>query len=92
MQIFGFGQIHQAHNVRPTQRFEAAQETKAAASQFGPDQVEFSSAAREASASAESAPVRESRIASIRAEIAAGTYDTDEKLELALSRMFGDLS
>jgi len=90
MQIFGFGQIHQAHAVRPTQRFEAAQETKAL-SQFGPDQVEFSSAAQEASVSAEASPVREGKIASIRAEIAAGTYDTDEKLELALMRMFGDL-
>jgi len=32
---------------------------------------------------------REERLERIRAEIAAGTYDTDEKLDIAIERMIG---
>ncbi|HAN99282.1 MAG TPA: hypothetical protein DCQ98_18465 [Planctomycetaceae bacterium] len=94
MQIFGFGQIHQAHSIKPTQRFESAHETRGAgetSSAYGPDRLEISSEARQALAAGNSAPVRADRIAEIRSQIAAGTYETPEKLELALERMFGDL-
>jgi len=92
MQIFGFNQIHQAHAVKPTQRFEAAIEPKAAAgSQYGPDKLEISSEAQQALATGGASPVRADRIAEIRSQIAAGTYETPDKLEFALSRMLGDL-
>lgn len=37
---------------------------------------------------AKPASLREARLAQIKADIDAGNYDTNEKLELALSRMF----
>ena len=36
--------------------------------------------------------VREELVARVRSEIRAGTYDTDEKFEIALSRMLSGLS
>ncbi len=52
------------------------------------DEVEISAAGKmmESIANTE---VRAERLAQIKAEIDAGTYETDEKLEAALSRMLG---
>jgi hypothetical protein len=41
--------------------------------------------------SPQAAAVRAELVARIRREIAAGTYDTPEKLEIALARLFGRL-
>ena len=35
--------------------------------------------------------VRQARVDRIRAEIAAGTYETDEKLEIALGRLLDEI-
>jgi negative regulator of flagellin synthesis FlgM len=35
--------------------------------------------------------VRQDRVNEIRAQIKAGTYDTDEKLDLALSRLLDEI-
>lgn len=89
MQIYGFNQIHQAHALKPTQRFEEVKESAGERpSQYGPDEVEISPEAQQALATRESTPVRADKIANIRAQIANGTYETPEKLEAALSRMF----
>ena len=53
--------------------------------------MEFSQEAQEASQTAKTGEIRANRIADIRAQIQAGTYETPEKLELALERMLGDL-
>jgi hypothetical protein len=37
------------------------------------------------------APIRHDLVERVRREIAAGTYDTDEKLEIALLRLFEGL-
>jgi negative regulator of flagellin synthesis FlgM len=36
--------------------------------------------------------IRADRVAEIRAEIAAGVYDTDEKLDIALGRLLDEMS
>ena len=41
--------------------------------------------------SAADAPIRAGLVARIRREIAAGTYDTEEKWEIALDRLFDEL-
>ena len=51
------------------------------------DAVELSEVAREQMAPPESPPIREALVERVRAEIAAGTYLTDEKLNAAVSRM-----
>lgn len=52
------------------------------------DEVEISSVGKRLDEASRMPGVREQRLAQIKAAIEAGTYDTPEKLELALNRMF----
>ena len=91
MQISGYSQLHQAHSVRPTQKFEQAAAARPTQQNFGPDELDISQEAQAASQTSSTSDVRADRIADIRAQIQAGTYETPEKLELALEKMLGDL-
>ena len=53
------------------------------------DQLEISAEAQMMSTSA-SSEIRADRVADLRAQIAGGQYDTAEKLEVAVSRMFDE--
>ena len=80
--------IHAA--MQPTTRGEtsAGEETRSPGEHFGhTDAVELSSAAREQLARDESAPIRARLVERVRAEIAADTYLTDDKVEAAVNRM-----
>ena len=55
------------------------------------DELEISSAGKMLDRLSESPEVRAERLAQIKEAIENGTYDTDEKLEAALSRMFDSL-
>lgn len=63
----------------------------AAAANRPADSVELSQAARYLSQLSENAPVREDLVARIRAQIANGTYETDDKINAALDAMTDDL-
>ena len=52
------------------------------------DRIEVSTAARMMEKLSQSSDVRQERLAQIKAAIERGDYDTDEKLEAALSRLF----
>ncbi len=56
------------------------------------DQVDISPEAEMVSRVHEMPDVRADRIDAIRQEISAGTYDTDEKMDIALGRMFDELA
>lgn len=51
------------------------------------DQVELSETAREQIGRPESAPIRTKLVEQVRAQIAAGTYLTDDKLDAAVNRL-----
>ena len=55
------------------------------------DEVEFSAAAQMLEKLSQDPQVRAARLAEIQAQIAAGTYETPEKLEAAVARMLADL-
>lgn len=57
----------------------------------GEDQVELSAAARIAGSQNQPADIREDLVARIRSEIAAGTYETSDKLDATVSRLSRDL-
>lgn len=57
----------------------------------GSDQAEFSVAARLLSRLDELPDVRGDLVARVKAEIEAGTYETDDKLELAINELAEDL-
>lgn len=56
------------------------------------DEVQISSVGKMLDDISRTPGIREERIAQIKAEIEAGTYDTPEKLELALSRMLDQIA
>jgi anti-sigma28 factor (negative regulator of flagellin synthesis) len=55
------------------------------------DELELSAAGRMSDGVAETAEMRAERLAQIKAAINDGSYDTDEKLDAALSRMFNSM-
>ena len=55
------------------------------------DEVEISSASQMLDDASRMPGIREQRLATIKAAIDAGTYETPEKLELALNRMLESL-
>jgi negative regulator of flagellin synthesis FlgM len=56
------------------------------------DQLEISAEAQMISTSATNTDIRADRVADIRAQIAEGTYDSSEKLDAAVSRMFDEFA
>lgn len=56
------------------------------------DAVSFSPAARYLAKLAETPDVREDLVASVKASIEQGSYESDEKLDVAVSRLFEDLA
>lgn len=58
----------------------------------GKDRVEVSAMALYVSKLQQLPAVREDLVSRVRAEIASGTYDTDERLNAALDEMFKDVS
>jgi negative regulator of flagellin synthesis FlgM len=55
------------------------------------DELQISAAARAAESLQGVPDVRQARIAAIRAEIAAGTYETADKLDVAVSRLLDEI-
>jgi negative regulator of flagellin synthesis FlgM len=91
MQIQGTVHIHTAQSINAPHRM-AAPQTAAAGEAFSPvDQVDISHEADLASRLQDVPDVRADRVASIRAEIEAGTYETDAKLDLAVSRLLDEI-
>jgi len=70
----------------------AGEETRSPAERFGQtDAVELSPAAQQQLERDESAPIRTKLVERVRAEIAAGAYLTDDKLEAAVNQMHAEV-
>ncbi|NLF32122.1 MAG: flagellar biosynthesis anti-sigma factor FlgM [Planctomycetes bacterium] len=69
----------------------AKQPAKPVATAQAPDTVEISEQAHLASKLAAIPDVRADLVARVRGEIAAGTYETDEKLEIAIANLLEEL-
>ncbi len=82
-----------ARTYAPEYAAATARSSRAAAAPTvsrGTDQVSLSESSRIFAAAKEN-PIREGLVAQIKAEIAAGTYETDEKLNAAVDAAFDDL-
>lgn len=55
------------------------------------DELQISDVARLVAEAQQLPDIRHERVQAIRAEIAAGTYETPEKLEIAISRLLDEL-
>ena len=88
MQIYGPSNVHGPHQLQgPHWQRPAARTAEA-----GPvDQVDISPAAAAASQASEAGDVRSELVARVRSEIAAGTYETADKLGAAVERLLDQL-
>jgi negative regulator of flagellin synthesis FlgM len=92
MQIQGTSHVHGSQNISGphfagrTQGSQAATGTRQAA-----DRVEISAAAQEALKATETGDVRQDLVNNIRSQIANGTYETPEKLDVAMERLLDQI-
>jgi negative regulator of flagellin synthesis FlgM len=92
MQIYGPSQVHGAQQIGPphtSSRVAGSSATSAAAPIQ--DEVNISDAARSADASGQTTGIRQDRVDAIRAQIASGTYETPEKLDIAMQRLLDQI-
>ncbi|MFM9068395.1 MAG: flagellar biosynthesis anti-sigma factor FlgM, partial [Planctomycetota bacterium] len=84
--LHGAQPIHAPHRVVETQAAAETAVTHAA------DQVDISPEARLISQIHDLPEVRADRVAELRAQIAAGVYETEEKISVALDRLMDELA
>ena len=92
MYIYGTTQIHAAQPLNPPHRLTPSQSTSGGYSSAGVDQLDISPEADFVAQARELPEIREDRVASIKAQIQAGTYDTPDKLDMALTRLLDEIA
>jgi negative regulator of flagellin synthesis FlgM len=91
MMIQGTGLVNAPQTINAPQRTAAAPQAAQASSLAEVDQLDISPAADLASRSADVGAIRHERVAQLRAAIEAGSYETDEKINVALDRLLDQL-
>jgi negative regulator of flagellin synthesis FlgM len=92
MYIYGTSQIHAAQPLAAPHRMTPAQSTSGGYSTRGVDQLDISPEADFVAQARDLPDMREDRVAAIRAQIQNGTYETADKLDVALSRMLDEFA
>ncbi|WP_254507476.1 flagellar biosynthesis anti-sigma factor FlgM [Anatilimnocola floriformis] len=93
MYIYGSSNVHSAQPISAPHKFGGVQQAQGSQSRgaSGVDQLDISPEAEMLSQVHNLPDVRQDRVADIRAQIKNGTYDTDEKLDMALSRLLDEI-
>ncbi len=91
MQIYGPSHLHGAQGVGGPHSSKASKPV--APADAGPiqDELDISDAGQMIDKVKQVPDVRQDRVAQIRAQIDAGTYETDEKLELTVGRLLDEI-
>ena len=92
MQIYGPAHVHGPQAISAPHRNYAASGTSPAGRQAAVDQLDISHEADLVSRVRELPDIRADRVAGVRAQIASGAYETDEKLNVALDRLFDEIA
>ena len=91
MQIQGSSHVHGPHTLKgPYSNRSNGAQPNARANATG-DQFEISAAAEAAVQATETGDIRADLVNRVRNEIAAGTYDSPGKMEMAMERLFDDV-
>lgn len=91
MEIFGLGRIDSAQSIRGAHQVRSLDAQQGVRSLQNLDQVDISPAAEMVGRVAELPEIRADRVAEIRTQIAAGIYETDAKLDVALGRLLDEI-
>lgn len=91
MQIYGPSQLHgpqaiSSPHVRP------ASPSQSGGAQPAQDELQISDAGRMVDLANQVPGIRQDRVDAIRAQIAAGTYETPDKLDVALNRFLDEVA
>jgi negative regulator of flagellin synthesis FlgM len=91
MQIPGSTHVHGPHGINPPHFAPRSQPARSAASPQGVDRLDISPAAEAAIQAADSGEIRTELVDRLRAQIAAGTYETPERLNVAVDRLLDEI-
>lgn len=91
MQIYGPSQLHGPQSIGSPHSVRNTQPSSRPASSPINDSVEISDAARLIEQVNNVPDIRQDRVNSIRQQIAAGTYETDAKMNVALDRLLDEI-
>lgn len=93
MDVTGPGSVQGGFSFQRAKQISQPTQTESVSKTMAPvDQLEISEAGKLMSESQDLSAVKAERLAQIKAEIDAGTYDTPEKMETALLRMLNQIS
>jgi len=92
MYIYGTSHVHAPQPLAAPHRPGPPPAPGGASSSFGVDQLDLSPEVEFAAQIRDLPEIREDRVAAIRAQIANGTYETNEKLDIALSRLLDEIA
>lgn len=92
MYIYGMTHIHSAQPIHGPHRPAAPAPAAASPAASAPDQVDISPLADLVAQARDLPDIRADRVAAIRAQIAAGTYETADKLQVAVDRLLDELA
>ena len=93
MQIEGINQAHGVQQVKPSPHFNnKPAQTEPQQRTQGPDELQISPEADLISRTRDVPEIRADRVAEIRAQIESGQYETQEKLDIAVSRLLDELA
>ena len=91
MQVQGPASVHGPQPINSPHRVKAAESPRPASRVGQTDQLDISPEADMVSRVREMPDIRADRVAEIRKAIQDGTYETEEKMGMALDRMLDDL-
>ena len=91
MQIYGPSRVHGAQPIGAPHASRLSQPQAPDASGAIQDEVQISDAGQRIDQIRQLPEIRQSRVDAIRAQIADGTYETDEKLDLAVGRLLDEI-
>lgn len=91
MEIYGPSRIDSAQSIRATQHVRSIEPQTSAESIHGMDQIDISPEAELVSRVGDLPDIRADKVAEIRAQIEAGIYETDEKMDVALGRLLDEI-
>jgi negative regulator of flagellin synthesis FlgM len=92
MHVHGTTHVHGPHGINAPHILHRGQAPSPTTASGAVDRLDISSAAEAAARAAESGEVRHDLVSQIRAQIAAGTYETPAKLDAALERLLDELA
>ena len=91
MHIRGPAHLHGPQSIGPPHSSRVSKPAPPDHSASIQDELEISDAGRMVDRVRDVPEIRQKRVDQIRAEIAAGTYETDEKLQIAIGRLLDEI-